>query len=129
MLNRSLGQELIVSVDRLSMPLVQGDRVLLCSDGLYNVLEEHEIEPLLRPGDAAAACKALIEAANARGSADNLTAAVFMMLGATPFAEGSGATGMARVGGQALWTQALTGPARVARLRLLCALPAPPWQC
>jgi serine/threonine protein phosphatase PrpC len=93
MLNRSLGQELIVSVDRLSMPLVQGDRVLLCSDGLYNVLEDHELEHLLRPGDAAAACKALIETANARGSADNLTAAVFMMLGATPFAEGSGATG------------------------------------
>jgi protein phosphatase len=93
MLNRSLGQELIVSLDRLSMPLVQGDRVLLCSDGLYNVLEEPELEPLLRPGDAAAACKALIEAANARGSPDNLTAAVFMMLGATPFAESDGATG------------------------------------
>ena len=93
MLNRSLGQELIVSVDRISMPLVQGDRVLLCSDGLYNVFEEHELENLLRPGDAAAACKALIEAANARGTGDNLTAAVFMMLGATPFAESGGATG------------------------------------
>jgi serine/threonine protein phosphatase PrpC len=80
-------------MDRLSMPLVQGDRVLLCSDGLYNVLEEHELEHLLRPGDATAACKALIETANARGSADNLTAAVFMMLGATPFAEDSGTMG------------------------------------
>jgi PPM family protein phosphatase len=75
------------------MPLVQGDRVLLCSDGLYNVLEDRELENLLRPGAAAAACKALIDAANARGTADNLTAAVFMMLGATPFAEGGGATG------------------------------------
>lgn len=92
-LSRSLGHELIVSVDRFSMPLVQDDRVLLCSDGLYNVLEDRELEHLLQPGDAAATCKALIEAANARGSADNLTAAVFIMRGATPFAEGGADTG------------------------------------
>ena len=88
MLSRSLGHELIVSVGRFSMPLVKGDDVLLCSDGLYNVLEEAELERLMRAGDAATVCKALIEAANARGSADNLTAAVFMMNGATPFAVG-----------------------------------------
>jgi serine/threonine protein phosphatase PrpC len=89
MLSRSLGHELIVSVGQFSMPLVKGDRLLLCSDGLYNVLEERDLERLLRSGNAAAACKALIEAANARGSADNLTAVVFMMSGATPFAEGT----------------------------------------
>jgi protein phosphatase len=90
MLSRSMGHELIVSADRFTMPLVQGDRLLLCSDGLYNVLDERELGRLLRVDDAAAACKALIEAANALGSADNLTAAVFMMNGATPFAEGGG---------------------------------------
>jgi serine/threonine protein phosphatase PrpC len=90
MLSRSLGHELIVSVGQFSMPLVKGDRLLLCSDGLYNVLEEREFERLLRSSDAAAACKALIEAANARGSADNLTAAVLMMNGATRFAESGG---------------------------------------
>ncbi len=87
MLSRSLGRELIVSVGRFSMPLVKGDRLLLCSDGLYNVVEERKLEHLLRSGDAAAACRALIEAANAHGSADNLTAAVFIMNGASPFAE------------------------------------------
>ena len=93
MLSRSLGRELIVSVDRLSMPLVQNDHLLLCSDGLYNVFEDHEIEHLLQPGDAAAICKALIEAANARGTADNLTAAVLIMRGATPFAESAAGAG------------------------------------
>jgi serine/threonine protein phosphatase PrpC len=92
MLSRSMGNELIVSVGRFSMPLLKGDRVLVCSDGLYNVLEERELELLLRSGNAAAACKGLIEAANARGSADNLTAAVFMMNGAPPFAESRGGT-------------------------------------
>jgi PPM family protein phosphatase len=91
MLSRSLGHELIVSVGRFSMPLMTGDRLLMCSDGLHNVLEERELELLLRSGDAAGACKALIDAANARGSADNLTAAVFVMNGATPFAATVGA--------------------------------------
>jgi protein phosphatase len=90
-LNRSLGHELIVSVDRISIPLMQGDRVLLCSDGLYGVLEQREIHKLLRHGDASAACKALIDSANARGTADNLTAAVLVMQGATPYLESSGA--------------------------------------
>ena len=93
MLSRSMGHELIVAVGRFSMPLLKGDRVLVCSDGLYNVLEERELELLLRSGDAAAACKALVEAANARGSADNLTAAVFVMNGATPFDESGGGLG------------------------------------
>ncbi len=90
-LSRSVGHELIVAVDRISMPLVQGDHLLLCSDGLYNVLEERELARLVREGDSAeAACRALIDAANALGTADNLTAAVFRMNGATPFAENSG---------------------------------------
>jgi PPM family protein phosphatase len=93
MLSRSLGRELIVSVGRFSMPLLRGDRVLLCSDGLYNVLEEREVGRLLRSGEAAAACKALIDAANARGSADNLTAAVFAMNGVTPFEKSAGGSG------------------------------------
>jgi PPM family protein phosphatase len=93
MLSRSLGRELVVSVGRFSMPLLQGDRVLLCSDGLHSVLAERELGRLLRAGDAAAACKALIEAANTRGSADNLTVAVLAMNGATPLAKSAGGAG------------------------------------
>ncbi|HZO80765.1 MAG TPA: protein phosphatase 2C domain-containing protein [Candidatus Binataceae bacterium] len=97
-LSRCLGHELIVAVDRIAMPLVQGDHLLLCSDGLYNVLDERELARMVREGEsAAAACQALIEAANAHGTADNLTAAVFRMNGATPYAEG-GAGWRARLG-------------------------------
>ena len=98
-LNRSLGHELIVSVDRISMPLVRDDRLLLCSDGLYGVLEEREMELLLRSEPAAAACSALIEAANARGTADNLSAAVFVMRAETGHLEGAGG------GWRARWTR------------------------
>jgi len=89
-LSRCVGQKLIVSVDRISMPLIQGDHLLLCSDGLYSVLEDRDLERLALEGDAATACRALVAAANGRGTADNLTAAVFKMSGATPFRESAG---------------------------------------
>lgn len=83
-LTRSLGRELICALDRFSMPLLQGDLLLLCSDGLHRVLAETEIEKLVRGADAARACEALIETANRRGTADNLTAAVVRMTGPIP---------------------------------------------
>jgi protein phosphatase len=83
-LSRSLGRELIVAIDRITMPLEQGDVVLVCSDGLYNVLAEDEMLALLRGPSAAQSCQALINAANERGTIDNLTAAVAHLSGALP---------------------------------------------
>jgi serine/threonine protein phosphatase PrpC len=80
---RNIGHELIVSIARISMPLMQGDRVIVCSDGLYNVLRDGELESLTRDLGADAACARLIDTANARGSADNLTCAFFKMIGTT----------------------------------------------
>lgn len=84
-LTRSLGRELIVSLDRISLSARQGDSLLLCSDGLYNVLGDEEIASLLRlPVSARDACRALIDAANARGTFDNVTAAVARVRGDLP---------------------------------------------
>ncbi len=83
MLLRSLGHELIVSIDRISMPLVERDRLILCSDGLYNVIEPDQLEALTRDCDAETGCRKLVEAANQRGTADNLTCAIFKMTAPT----------------------------------------------
>ena len=83
MLLRSLGRELIVSIDRIAMPLLERDRLILCSDGLYNVLEDKELESISRDVDAETACRILIDTANKRGTADNLTCAVFRMTAPT----------------------------------------------
>ena len=64
-LTRSLGRELIVPIDRISNRLFRGDALLVCSDGLYNVLDEEQMAPLLSRGDAGAACRRLIDTANA----------------------------------------------------------------
>jgi len=83
-LTRSVGRELIVARDRITQRLVQGDVLVLCSDGLHGVLLDDEVLPLVADRDAAAACRALVGAANARGTPDNVTAAVVRMMGPTP---------------------------------------------
>lgn len=84
-LTRSLGRELIVNRDRLSQGLQRGDVLVACSDGLHNVLRDEEIgEVAAGAPDAESACRALLEAANRRGTPDNLTAAVVRVLGERP---------------------------------------------
>ncbi len=86
-LTRSLGRELIAAVDRITFPIGSGDVLLVCSDGLYNVLEDEELRDLSGGKDPEAACSDLIRAANARGTPDNLTVAVVQITGQPP--EGS----------------------------------------
>ena len=76
-LSRSIGHELIVSVDRIAMQLEQHDRLIVCSDGLYNVLEEQELVHLTRELGVEEATRRLVDVANQRGTADNLTVAIF----------------------------------------------------
>jgi serine/threonine protein phosphatase PrpC len=83
-LMRSLGRELIVSIDRITLPLRKDDEVILCSDGLYNTVESHELVSWTREFTAKEACEKLIRNANQRGTHDNLTVAIFKQLAVTP---------------------------------------------
>ena len=54
--------------------LSDGDQVLLCSDGLTKMIDDAAIAAILqRPGTAAEACQALIDAALDKGGTDNVT--------------------------------------------------------
>ncbi len=58
-------------------PLQPGDRLVLCSDGLYETISDDEIAQLAAGyGDPSEACAALIELATRRECTDNITAAV-----------------------------------------------------
>jgi protein phosphatase len=83
-LTRSLGRELIVPIDLFEIDLVQGDVVVLCTDGLTRVFEDLEIAELVKGLDAATACRKLIDEANAIGTLDNVSAAVVRVIGETP---------------------------------------------
>ena len=74
---RALGIEPDVRVDSTQLPLIKGDRYLLCSDGLVDEVGDESIARILQghkePQEAA---DALVKAANANGGRDNITVVV-----------------------------------------------------
>ena len=66
-----------VYVDVEHLPLADGDRVLLCSDGLTDLVDDTAIRSvLLEARTAEQACRALVDRALAAGGRDNVTAIV-----------------------------------------------------
>lgn len=55
------------------LELRAGDVLLLCSDGLYDLIEDHELYPLIEGLDYQDAVGRLIQTANERGGTDNIS--------------------------------------------------------
>jgi len=73
-LTRSIGSELFVAADTVTVNVVPGDILLLCTDGLHGYVEESRMEWILnRNADLNAAAKALVAAANEAGGHDNVS--------------------------------------------------------
>ena len=74
-LTRSVGQAPACMIDVALLPLVDNDRLLLCSDGLTGMLDDDMLAAILSgsPTPQLAATR-LVEAANERGGLDNITA-------------------------------------------------------
>jgi len=71
---RTVGTERNVDIDIFSVELEPGDRVLLCSDGLWGEVEDEEIEAILNHfEDGRVACRELIRAAHHGGGKDNIS--------------------------------------------------------
>jgi serine/threonine protein phosphatase PrpC len=72
--------KVVVALNRFT--LRQGDRLLLCSDGLTGKVKDDEIRRALAPGASLdAACTQLVALANARGGEDNITVVLAEMGG------------------------------------------------
>ena len=63
--------------DHWLLPVISGERFLICSDGLTGELSDQAITPLLAAGTPQQAAEALVAAANDAGGRDNVTAVVF----------------------------------------------------
>jgi protein phosphatase len=75
--SRSLGNDPQVEVDITRQPLQPGDRLLLCSDGLWEMVRDPQISEILEgTPDVWEACDRLVEMANEHGGHDNITAIV-----------------------------------------------------
>jgi len=66
--------------DLMELGLVVGDRVLLCSDGLTDLVPEHRIADVLHLQDPHSAAARLVEDALEAGGTDNVTCLVFDLL-------------------------------------------------
>ena len=75
-ITRAVGLARGDEIDSVRTPLEDGDRFLLCSDGLTGVLPDETVLELLKTWAASAAVKALTDAALSRGARDNVTAVV-----------------------------------------------------
>jgi protein phosphatase len=76
-ITRALGSRPEVQVDTYEVDADEGDRLLLCSDGLHGMILDDEIEAVLNSAaDAEDAVRMLVAAANDAGGMDNVTAVV-----------------------------------------------------
>ncbi|MGH2503714.1 MAG: PP2C family protein-serine/threonine phosphatase, partial [Ktedonobacterales bacterium] len=91
-LYRSIGQEDDVTPDMLQFALSPGDRLMMCSDGLWDELPNDVIQRVMEEAvDPAACAAALVALTNASGGHDNSTAVALFIHDVTtdqPFAGG-----------------------------------------
>ena len=76
-ITRALGVEPEVEADIFELKLSRGERLLLCSDGLSNLVDEAQLlEQSAAAADPEALCRLLMALALERGAADNVTIVV-----------------------------------------------------
>jgi type VI secretion system protein ImpM len=76
MLTRAVGGADLLTLGELNLEFKPGDRLLLCSDGLYSDLTPQEIAAALARPDCESAAHDLLALALERGGTDNATAVV-----------------------------------------------------
>jgi protein phosphatase len=76
MLTRTLGLARFVNIDELKLDLTPGDRILVCSDGLTEMVAEEVIADALAGGTPDEVVWKLVELANDAGGVDNVTVVV-----------------------------------------------------
>lgn len=76
-ITRAIGAVSDVTVDFFEVDLASGDEVLMCTDGLTNMVEDVDIREIMKSQrDIAEQAERLVETANENGGKDNITVIV-----------------------------------------------------
>lgn len=76
-ITRCLGMQAEIEVDTFGLDLEIGDKVLMCTDGLTNLVSNEEMRQMVTSSDdLEAICKKLVDTANERGGHDNITVVI-----------------------------------------------------
>ena len=74
---RCLGEHATVDIDTFTVPVNVGDILLLCSDGLWEMVRDHELERIIDEStNPSQTSSRLVQAALKGGGADNIGAIV-----------------------------------------------------
>ncbi|MGE4275797.1 MAG: Stp1/IreP family PP2C-type Ser/Thr phosphatase [Lawsonibacter sp.] len=77
LITRALGAEPVLLADCFRHPIAPGDYLLLCSDGLSNIVTDQEIlYEVIHGGEDDTCCQRLLEIALHRGASDNVTVVI-----------------------------------------------------
>ena len=87
LITRAIGIKEGVEVDLFSLRLHKGDTLLLCSDGLCNMVEDPEIAEALQLESLQAAARLLVGQALEAGGQDNISVAIVRVVASPPKAE------------------------------------------
>ena len=80
LITRAIGTEPVVTCDLFHHRLERGDCLLLCSDGLSNMMDDQEILfEVVHGGDKAQCCQRLLDIAQNRGAPDNVTSVLIQI--------------------------------------------------
>ncbi|MCI8489212.1 MAG: Stp1/IreP family PP2C-type Ser/Thr phosphatase [Lachnospiraceae bacterium] len=83
-ITRAVGAAKEIEIDFFKTCIQPGDEILLCSDGLTNMIEDEEIRRIVKgQRDPVEKAEKLIEAANQNGGKDNITVVII-----DPFSDG-----------------------------------------
>ncbi|HEY5575263.1 MAG TPA: Stp1/IreP family PP2C-type Ser/Thr phosphatase [Clostridiaceae bacterium] len=74
-ITRALGTSNIVDVDVIKMDIKGIDKIILCTDGLSNLINEQELYDFVMNNDDC--CAELVELSKSRGTKDNISVIVF----------------------------------------------------
>ena len=79
-------------ISRKGLPLQAGDALLLCSDGLSDLVDDETIATTVARLPPAEACQELLDRALAAGGTDNISVGVFSLCSACSRRKRRGAT-------------------------------------
>ena len=76
-ITRALGASSGVEIDFFTVEVEDGEEILMCSDGLTNMLDDEEIRMIVKgQRDIVEKVEALVKAANNRGGTDNISVVI-----------------------------------------------------
>ena len=73
------GAELWPETPQRAIELRDGDVLVLCTDGLWSLLTENEIQAVVAEREPTEACRALIKMTKDRGGPDNITVEILKL--------------------------------------------------